>query len=38
VRPHGSNKKDVIETPKGDLTCKRSFWLNAKYIEKNLLK
>jgi DNA mismatch repair endonuclease MutH len=33
VRPHGKDSSDKIETPQGTLEIKRSFWLNAKYIQ-----
>ncbi|MCF6276356.1 MAG: hypothetical protein L3J07_00760 [Candidatus Magasanikbacteria bacterium] len=36
VRPHGKNSKDTIETPQKTQETKRSFWLNAKYIQKVL--
>lgn len=34
VRPHGKDASDVLETPQGTKEMKKSFWLNAKYIEK----
>lgn len=34
VRPHGKNSQDTIETPQKTQEMKRSFWLNAKYIQK----
>lgn len=34
VRPHGKNKLDTVETPQGTMEPKKSFWLNAKYIQK----
>lgn len=34
VRPHGRDKEDKILTPQGTFEVRRSFWLNAKYIEK----
>ncbi len=34
VRPHGRNAQDTLETPQGTHEVKRSFWLNAKYIQK----
>ncbi len=34
VRPHGRNSKDTIETPQKTFEMKRSFWLNAKYIQQ----
>ncbi|HMT19489.1 MAG TPA: Sau3AI family type II restriction endonuclease [Candidatus Saccharibacteria bacterium] len=36
VRPHGRNANDKIKTPQGTYEVKRSFWLNAKYIERAL--
>ena len=33
VRPHGKNKKDIIETPNGEFLVKKSFWLNRDYIK-----
>lgn len=37
VRPHAKNAHDTLETPQKTQEIKRSFWLNAKYIE-NVLK
>ena len=34
VRPHGKDASDTLETPQGTQEIKRSFWLNAKYIQK----
>lgn len=34
VRPHGRSADDTIETPQGTQEMKKSFWLNAKYIQK----
>jgi len=34
VRPHGKDSSDTIETPQGTYEMKKSFWLNAKYIQK----
>lgn len=34
VRPHGKNKKDTLPTGYGTEEVKKSFWLNAKYIQK----
>jgi len=34
VRPHAQNKKDQYEIPCGGKAVKKSFWLNAKYIQK----
>lgn len=36
VRPHGTNGKDKIETPQGTQEMKKSFWLNAKYVQSIL--
>lgn len=37
VRPHGQDSKDTIETPfDKHKEIKRSFWLNAKYIQEQL--
>lgn len=36
VRPHGADGKDTQETPQGTQEVKKSFWLNAKYIERVL--
>lgn len=33
VRPHGRNAADTAPTPQGGTQPKKSFWLNAKYIE-----
>jgi len=38
VRPHGKNKKDKIKTPQGTLEMRKSFWLNAKYIQNAISK
>jgi len=37
VRPHGKNGNDKITTPQGTREIKRSFWINAKYIQKFLI-
>lgn len=37
VRPHGKNSKDTITTPQNTQEVKRSFWLNAKYVQ-NIIK
>lgn len=34
VRPHARNKKDTDETPDGQHIVKKSFWLNAQFIQK----
>ena len=34
VRPHGRNAQDTIGTPQKTQEVKKSFWLNAKYIQK----
>jgi len=36
VRPHGKDSNDTSETPQGTQEMKKSFWLNAKYIQKAL--
>lgn len=36
VRPHAKNALDRLPTPQGTTEIKRSFWLNAKYIQKSL--
>ena len=36
VRPHAKNSQDTQETPQGTQEIKRSFWLNAKYVQKVL--
>lgn len=36
VRPHGRDSSDTIETPQKTQEMKRSFWLNAKYIQNAL--
>jgi DNA mismatch repair endonuclease MutH len=33
VRPHAKDGSDTVETPHGTREIKRSFWLNAKYIQ-----
>ena len=38
VRPHGRDGQDVIDTGYGTKEVKKCFWLNAKYIEKELSK
>ncbi len=38
IRPHALNALDTIETPQGTQEIKRSFWLNAKYIQKAIEK
>ncbi len=38
VRPHGRNKKDVQKTPQNTYEVKKSFWLNAKYIQQQISK
>jgi DNA mismatch repair protein MutH len=37
VRPHGRNKEDTIDTGYGIKEIKKCFWLNAKYIQKEIL-
>lgn len=36
VRPHAKDGNDTQETPQGGRELKRSFWLNAKYIQRIL--
>lgn len=36
VRPHGRNKEDKVEAPDGSMVIKRCFWLNAKYVERQI--
>ena len=36
VRPHGRNKEDKVEAPDGSMVTKRCFWLNAKYVERQI--
>ena len=36
VRPHGRNANDKEDTGHGTMEVKKSFWLNAKYIEKQI--
>lgn len=36
VRPHGRDSKDVLDTGYGTKEVKKCFWLNAKYIEKEI--
>lgn len=36
VRPHARNSKDVSPTGYGTFEVKKSFWLNAKYIEQQI--
>lgn len=38
VRPHGRDSADTLETPQGTQEVRRSFWLNAKYIQHALEK
>lgn len=38
VRPHARNKKDVFPTPDGKTAVKKCFWLNAKYIQDQIMK
>ena len=38
VRPHGRIGKDVLPTGYGTFETKKCFWLNAKYIEKQLIE
>lgn len=36
VRPHGRNSRDVLPTPAGTYVCRKSFWLNSRYIKDQL--
>lgn len=36
VRPHGTNRKDVVLLPDGQYITKQSFWLNNHYIKNQL--
>ncbi len=36
VRPKGVNAQDLMETPQGTLEKKKSYWLNNKYILKQI--
>jgi DNA mismatch repair protein MutH len=36
VRPHARNKLDTLLTPQGEQVIKKSFWLNAKYLKKQI--
>jgi len=36
IRPHGRNALDIVPTPDGGVTMRRCFWLNAKYIERQI--
>ena len=38
VRPHGRKGDDKIDTGNGTREVKKCFWLNAKYIQKELNK
>lgn len=38
VRPKGVNSKDLMETPQGTLEKKKSYWLNSRYILKQISK
>jgi DNA mismatch repair protein MutH len=37
VRPHGRNKNDVIESVDGKKYVKKCFWINSKYIKKQII-
>ena len=37
VRPHGKNSKDVDILPNGEKITKQCFWLNATYIQKEVV-
>lgn len=36
VRPKGVNSKDLMETPQGTMEKKKSYWLNSRYILKQI--
>ena len=36
VRPHARDKNDTLPTPDGKSAVKKCFWLNAKYIKKQI--
>lgn len=36
VRPKGVNAKDLMETPQGTMEKKKSYWLNSRYILKQI--
>lgn len=36
VRPHAKNKNDTVEYPNGEKDIKKCFWLNSKYITKQI--
>lgn len=36
VRPKGVNSKDLMETPQGTLEKKKSYWLNSRFILKQI--
>ncbi|MDO9555957.1 MAG: Sau3AI family type II restriction endonuclease [Coriobacteriia bacterium] len=36
VRPHGRNSADTLPTPTGGRAVRKSFWLNQKYLAKQL--
>lgn len=38
IRPKGQNAKDLTPTPQGTEERKKCFWLNAKYIKKQIEK
>jgi DNA mismatch repair protein MutH len=37
VRPKGVNSKDLMETPQGNFEKKKSYWLNSRYILKQII-
>lgn len=37
VRPHAKDSRDVMLTPQGTFEKKKSFWLNQRYIQENVL-
>jgi len=38
VRTHGRDSNDLMETPQGILQTKRSFWLNKKYLARQIIE
>lgn len=37
IRPHAKDSRDLMLTPQGTFEKKKSFWLNQKYIQENVL-
>jgi len=38
VRPHGRDADDLADTPGGERTVKKSFWLNQDYLQEEIAK